>query len=144
MCDMSEGSLPPFRSIWPRFSPGGLLKRPFGRLARRLRTRGEEDVAPNPGLRARAAEAIQLHTETHAALFERAARLREKAERLESLGTPSESAVNRAERAEREAELGLSELRGAFVASNGEEGRRAFDSEVENRYPSLRVPNASP
>jgi len=143
MCDMSEGSLPPFRSIWLRFSPSGLLKRPFGRLTGRLRNRREEDTAPDPRLRARAGEAIQLHAETRASLFERAARLREKAERLESSGTPSESALNRAERAEREAELGLADLRGAFVASNGEEGRRAFDSEVERRYPMLRVPDAS-
>jgi uncharacterized coiled-coil DUF342 family protein len=93
-------------------------------------------------LRARAAEEIRAYAETHAALFERAARLREKADRLESDGTPSESARNRAARAEREVGSGLADLRSAFATSGGEEGLRAFDLEVESRYPALGIPRA--
>ena len=65
--------------------------------------------------------------------------MREKAERLEKSGTPSESARNRAERARREVEAGLAALRASFVASvGGHEGLRAFDREVERRYPTFR------
>ena len=66
--------------------------------------------------------------------------MREKAERLEKGGTPSESARNRAERARREVEAGLAALRASFAASvGGREGRRAFDREVERRYPAFRL-----
>lgn len=138
---MSEGSLPPFRSIWLRFSPASLIKRPLGRIAGSLRGR-RQDTAPDPGLRARAAEVIREYAEAHAAIFERAARLREKADRLDRAGTPSESARNRAARAEREAGSGLAELRFAFATTGGEEGLRAFDLEVESRYPALGIPEA--
>ena len=70
--------------------------------------------------------------------------MREKAERLERGGTPSESARNRAERARREVEVGLAALRASFAASaGGREGWRAFDREVERRYPTFRLSNAS-
>lgn len=124
-----------------RFSPASLIRRPLGRIAGRLRGRGQ-DTAPDPGLRARAAEEIRAYAEAHAALFERAARLREKAERLEVAGTPSESARNRAARAEHEVRSGLSDLRSAFATSDGEEGRRAFDLEVRRRYPGFAAPEA--
>ena len=91
-------------------------------------------------MRSRAASAIREYAEAHAALFERAERLREKAERLEKEGTPSESARNRAERAMREVEAGLTALRASFAASAGEhEGQSAFDREVERRYPAFRL-----
>src|SRR3712207_824431 len=100
MCAMNEESLPPFASVRLRSLPRTLglgLGRLFGRLRRR---RG--DAPEDPTLRSRAASAIREYAEAHAALFERAERLREKAERLEKEGTPSESARNRAERAMRE------------------------------------------
>ena len=92
----------------------------------------------DPALRSRVASAIGEYARAHATLFERAERLREKAERLEKEGTPSESARNRAERAKREVEAGLAALRATFGASSREE-RRAFDREIERRYPDFRL-----
>ena len=95
-------------------------------------------------MRSRAASAIREYADAHAALFERAERLMEKAERLERGGTPSESAHNRAERARREIEAGLAALRASFAASvGGREGWRAFDREVERRYPAFRLTDGS-
>ena len=131
---MSEGSLPPFGSVGSRSFPG-TVKRALGRLFRRRR---RENPAPDPALLSRAASAIREYADAHAALFERAERLSEKAERLERAGTPSESARNRAERARREVEAGLAALRASFAAS-GHEGQRAFDREVERRYPRFEV-----
>ena len=88
-------------------------------------------------MRSRVASAIGEYAQAHATLFERAERLREKAERLEKEGTPSESALNRAERARSEVEAGLAALRATFGASSREE-RRAFDREIERRYPDFR------
>jgi hypothetical protein len=133
---MSEGSLPPFGSVGLRSFPG-TVKRALGRLFRRRR---RED--PDPALLSRAASAIREYADAHATLFERAERLSEKAERLERAGTPSESARNRAERARREVEAGLAALRASFAAS-GHEGRRAFDREVERRYPRFEVSDQS-
>ena len=71
--------------------------------------------------------------------------MREKAERLEKGGTPSESARNRAERAVREVEAGLAALRASFeseASAGGSEGRSVFDifdREVERRYPAFRL-----
>ncbi len=132
---MSEGSLPPFGSVGLRSFPG-TVKRALGRLFRRRRSR--EDPAPDPALLSRAATAIREYADAHAALFERAERLSEKVERLEKAGTPSESARIRAERARREVEVGLAVLRTPFAAS-GREGQRAFDREVERRYPRFEV-----
>ena len=90
-----------------------------------------------------AASAIREYAEAHATLFERAERLGEKAERLARLGMPSESASNRAERARREVEAGLAALRTSLVESLGtSEGGRAFDREVERRYPSFALPGS--
>ena len=89
----------------------------------------------------RAATAILGYASEHAALFERAERLREKADRLERAGIPSESATNRAERARMEVETGLLALRASFAsAAGGRAGERAFDHEVERLYPTLGVP----
>jgi len=142
---MSEGSLPPFKSIWlrrllPEFRVLRPLGRPFGRLVERLRSRREPEVSPE--LSERVVAGIRRHAEAHAALFERAVRLREKAERLERAGTPSESARNRAGRAEEELESGLADLRDSFAASDGEDGRRAFDRELRRLFPVLRIPEA--
>lgn len=80
-----------------------------------------------------AAAALEAHERAHAALFERAARLTEKARRLDEAGTPSESAQNRADRAREEVEAELAALRATF----GEGGSRAFDSLVRSRYPGF-------
>lgn len=78
---------------------------------------------------------LQSYLEAHAGVFERAVRLREKAERLEAAGIPSESARNRAERADEEATAGLAALRTSFTESTGSEGARAFDGAMERRFP---------
>ena len=136
---MSEGSLPPFGTVWLR-SFTGTVKRALGRLLKRRRR--EE---PDPALLSRAASAIREYADAHATLFERAERLREKAERLERAGTPSESARNRAERARSEVEAALGALRASFAASaGGSDGRRAFDSEIALRYPAFQPSDASP
>jgi len=129
---MNEGSLPSFASLALRSLPG-IAARALGRLFRRSRGEGED-----PALRSWAASVLQEYASAHAALFERAERLREKAERLEQGGTPSESARNRAERARREVEAGLAALRASFAASSVE-SLRAFDREVERRYPAFRL-----
>ena len=87
-----------------------------------------------------ATTAIREYARGHAALFERAERLREKADRLEREGIPSESAANRAERARREVEAGLLALRASFASSvGGGAAERAFDQEVERLYPTVVV-----
>ena len=105
----------------------------------RLFGRGKKEPAPDLALISQAAFAIREHARDHAALFERAERLRAKAERLERAGTPSESANNRAERARMEVEAGLLALREAFAPSAGER-KRAFDHEVGRLYPTLGIP----
>jgi len=88
----------------------------------------------------RARSAIRQYADEHAALFERAQRLREKADRLERAGIPSESAANRAERARSEVESGLLAVRASFASSaGGHAGERTFDLEVERLYPTLGV-----
>ena len=115
------------------------VKRALGRVFG-----GRRRESMDPALLSRAGAEIRKFTETHAGLFERAERLGAKAERLERAGMPSESARNRAERARHEIEAHLVALRASFTASAGErEGRRAFDREVERRYPTLRVSDGS-
>ena len=139
MCVMSESSLPLLGALRLRSFPG-VARRALGRLFGRRKEVSALDVA----LISRATSAIRQYADEHAALFERAERLREKAERLEKDGTPSESARNRAERARREVEAGLATLRAAFAASvGGHEGWRAFDREVERRYPAFRFSEES-
>jgi len=130
---MSESSLP-FLGTLRLHSFAGVARRALGRLFGR-RTR-EPDVA----LISRAASAIREYAREHSALFERAERLLEKADRLERAGIPSESAANRAERARMEVEAGLLALRARFASSaGGSAGERAFDREVERLYPRLGV-----
>jgi hypothetical protein len=125
---MSEISLPLLGTLRLRSFPKA-ARRVFGRLFARRRA----DLA------SQAASAIGEYARDHAALFERAERLRAKAVRLERAGTPSESAANRAERARTEVETGLLALRDSFAAS-AEEKRRAFDREVGRLYPTLGLP----
>jgi hypothetical protein len=142
ICAMNEESLPSFATVALRSFPGG-IRRALNKLFGRSRRRREDD-APDFALRSRAASAIREYAAGHATLFERAERLREKAERLERAGTPSESARNRAERATKEVRAGLAALRATFAASaGGSEGRRAFDREVEHRYPAFRLSGGS-
>jgi len=133
---MSEGSLPPFGIPGPRSAPAA-LKRVLGRLFGRPR-RETPETGPDPAVASRAGTIIGRHAGERATLFERAERLAVKAGRLKEAGTPSESANNRAARARAEVEAGLAALRDTFVASEGEEGGRAFDREVGRRFPAFR------
>lgn len=109
------------------------MRRTFERVFGLLRRRELETPPPTD-----AGTAIQAHAEDHTALFERASRLREKADRLDREGTPSESARNRARRAEEEVETGLRELRALLAVDGGEQARKHFDREVARRYPRLQ------
>ena len=141
---MNEGSLPSFASLALRSLPGA-VGRGLGRLFWLLRRRSESQAPEDPALRSLAASAIQEYAAAHATLFERAERLREKVERLDKNGTPSESARNRAERARREVEAGLVALRASFATSSGgDEERSAFDRELERRYPVFRFSDGGP
>jgi hypothetical protein len=132
---MSESSLPLLDALRLRSFLGG-TRRVLGRLLGRRK----RDPAPDLALISLAASAIREYAAKHIALFERAERLREKADRLEKAGIPSESAANRAERARSEVEAGLLALRASFASSvGGSAGVRAFDHEVERLYPTLGV-----
>ena len=118
------------------------LPKAAGRLLGRFfaRRKAEPNLEPaSSELASQAASAIVEYARDHAALFERAERLRTKAERLERAGTPIESAANRAQRARAEVEAGLLVLRDSFAASAAER-RRAFDREVGRLYPALGLP----
>lgn len=134
---MNEGSLPSFSVFRFKNSPFFLAKRAIKNIRRRLyRLRS---ITPDPALRTEASAVIRQHTEAHAPLFERAERLRARAERLEREGTPSDSARNRAERANREATAELADLRVWFGDDvNQNERLLAFDLEVELLYPALK------
>jgi hypothetical protein len=130
---MSESSLPLLDALRLSSFPGG-ARHLLGRLLGRRRK--EPDLA----LISLAASAIREYAGKHAPLFERAERLREKADRLERAGIPSESAANRAERARKEVEAGLLALRASFASSvGGSAAELAFDHEVERLYPTLGV-----
>ena len=132
---MSESSLPLLGALRLRSFPG-IARRTLARLFAHRKS----EQAPEEALIPLAATAIREYARGHAALFERAARLREKADRLEREGIPSESAANRAERARREVEAGLLALRASFASSvGGGAGERAFDQEVERLYPTVVV-----
>ena len=101
---------------------------------------GRRRKEPDLALISLAASAIREYAGKHAPLFERAERLREKADRLERAGIPSESAANRAERARKEVEAGLLALRASFASSvGGSAAELAFDHEVERLYPTLGI-----
>lgn len=110
-------------------------------LVRLLPERRPAERAYDPAARQRAAAAILSHAEAHATLFERAERLRSRAERLEQEGTPSDSAANRAGRAEDEVRSTLSDLRSSFAASGGD--LSVFDLELGQRYPAFEVSEIS-
>jgi hypothetical protein len=131
---MSEISLPLLRTLRLRSFPGVA-----GRVLGRFFGRRKEDSAPDVALASQAASEIREYAREHAALFERAERLRAKAERLQGEGTPSESANNRADRARREVEAGFLALRESFAPSAGER-RHAFDYEVGRLYPEFGLP----
>lgn len=147
---MSESSLPPFgpaRNL--RALPGlaktlarsraaAVLNKLRG-LTRRGREQGGAEDAPDP-LENRAVRVVREYLDAHAQSVERAARLQEKAGRLEREGTPSESARNRAERARGEVAAGLAALRARFVETVGREGARAFDRVVGMVAPAYRSP----
>lgn len=86
-------------------------------------------------LRLDAAEALEAYASAHPALFERADRLRERAERTGSDGTPSESARLRAARAREDALAALIGVRASFVSRYGEGADAAFEREFDARYP---------
>jgi hypothetical protein len=133
---MSESSLPLLGGLRVRSLPGAAW-RALGRLFGSRKREQARDLT----LVSRAASAIREYAREHATLFERAERLREKADRLERAGIPSESAANRAERARREVEAGLLALRASFASSaGGSAGERAFDHEVARLFPTFGVP----
>ena len=100
--------------------------------------RRDAGPARAPALESRAARVVREYLETHAANLERAARLAEKAERLEEAGIPSESVRNRAQRARREVVAELAALRASFIeAVGGRDGARAFDRVVGQRCPAF-------
>ena len=107
-------------------------------LARRRDRSGTEEP-PDP-LENRAARVVREYLDAHAEIVERAARLQEKAGRLEREGTPSDSARNRAERARVEVATGLLALRSRFVEAVGREGARAFDRVVAMLAPAYGPP----
>ena len=142
---MSEKSLPPFGPLgrtgpfgWPRYplsAIGRTLKQKLGRV---FKSRGAHHAAfevKGAELRPTAAAELDSFVRANPALFERAERLRERAERTGSDGTPSESASLRAARARGEALAALAGTRAAFVAGHGEGAAEAFDLEFEARYP---------
>lgn len=117
------------------------IKRKVGRFFGRKAESGDPRPPVSPELRERAAEDIRVYAEENEALFSRASRFEEKAERLdEGDGATSESAKRRAERARAEIRAGLSELRSTFASTHGEEGRLAFDAELDVSYRRLGVP----
>lgn len=146
---MSESSLPPFgparnlRAL-PRLARTLARSRAAAALnkLRGLTSRREQrdtEDAQDP-LENRAERVVREYLEAHAHSVERAARLQEKAGRLEREGTPSESARNRAERARGEVAAGLAALRFRFVEGMGREGARAFDRVVEMLAPAYGTP----
>jgi hypothetical protein len=129
---MSESSLPffvPTKVLLRAFRPTRLE-----RVLERLPFGKQHDAEPNregSALESRAARSVRQYLDAHATNLERAVRLEEKAERLEEAGTPSESARNRAERAQGEVLPGLTALRASFFEASGHEGARAFDRAVK-------------
>ncbi len=135
---MSESSLPPFDSTGFRLFLKTLrrprLKEALERLSVRRRDPGDVRATD---LEVRAERILRKHLDAHAESFERAARLGEKAERLEEDGTPSESARIRAERARAEVVVELAALRASFVVATEKKGGRAFDRVLEQWWPAF-------
>ena len=110
-------------------------------LQRLYTWRGHEaSMDRTSALELRAEQSVREYLEANAEPLERAVRLKEKSERLEKAGMPSESARNRAERARAEVTVGLSALRASFIKAAGERaGAPAFDRAVELLYPDLTL-----
>lgn len=88
--------------------------------------------------RERAAKALEEHLQRDATNLDRAARMRDQAERLDREGTPSDSARNRAARAREEVADGIARLRRAMISSGDEETARALDLEVLKIDPPIQ------
>lgn len=139
---MNEESIAPSTPTGPRTLParaGRALKRLLGLSGE---SPAEDNPAPespavpepSPELRSRAAARIQEYIDENAMLFDRATRYEARTERLRDEGTPSESARNRAERARQEIRESFADIRKSLIASDGEEGGRAFDMEISAVY----------
>ena len=114
----------------------------LGRLY--AQTRREVGATRAPALESRAARVVREYLYVHRANLERAARLGEKAERMEKDGTPSESARNRAERAREEVVSGFAALRASFVETvGGRAGACAFDRVAKLLCPPCMQPRSS-
>lgn len=113
------------------------MKQKLGRVFKFRRTGPHRSgvASPDESLRRTAAEELEAYTRAHPAPFERAERLREKAERTGGDGAPSESARLRAERAREEALMALAGVRAAFVGRYGAGSGGVFDLEFDARYP---------
>ncbi len=148
---MNEESITPLGTSGLRALPEK-IKRGLGRIFDR-KSEGSAHEAPpsgaappvssivSPELRERAAASIREYAEENETLFNRASRFEEKAERLdEGDGSTSESALRTAERARAEIMAELSALRESFAASEGNEGRLAFDAELEASHPRFAAP----
>lgn len=111
---------------------------------RRINSGGDGGVTARPAAREvgeadreRAAAALREFLEENATSVERAARMRNQAERLEREGTPSDSARIRAERAREEVVDGLSRLRRALHTAGEAAAARALDLEVTKLNPPV-------
>lgn len=111
-----------------------LLKQKLGRV---FKFRAADPHLPGEVLQPTAAQELEAFRRADPAPFERADRLREKAERTGSDGTPSESARLRADRAREEVLAALAGVRAAFVGAHGDGAGEAFDLEFEARYPGV-------
>lgn len=111
-------------------SGGGLAASPAGDSGA-SREIGEE-------ARRRAAKALEEYLRHNATNLDRAARMRDQADRLDREGTPSDSARNRADRAREEVADGISRLRRAMISSGDEESARALDLEVLKIDPPIQ------
>lgn len=105
--------------------------------------RGEPEPVAEAGERARSAReravsALREHLAENATTVERAARMRDQADRLEREGTPSDSARNRAERAREEVARGVARLRRSLFAAGDEESARALDAETTKLDPPIQ------
>ena len=121
----------------PLSAVGRSLKQKLGRMFK-FRGSGPDVSADTSGdLRPAAAVELEAFMKANPAPFERAERLRERAERTGTDGTPSESAGLRAIRAREEALAAIVGVRAAFVDAHGAGAAEAFDLEFEARYPMV-------
>jgi hypothetical protein len=138
---MSESSLLPFGPAKILFILKSLRPTRLKELLEGLYTGRRRGLGPTQApTESHAVRYVHEYLDAHAASIERAARLEEKAERLERAGIPSESARKRAERARGEVISELTSLRASFVGATGErEGARAFDRAVKLLCPAFAL-----